>query len=223
MIRDKSVIAIILAGGRNLGRCSRESQLPAALWPVGEEAVLQRLLEHLARQGVTEAALFSNGDDLLRQKLSHLNSNYNLKLKFLDEPLPMGTAGCIRKAAEDEDGRLFIIFSAAVVSPPDIDFLLQAHNKGQSHLTVFFNPSQNGNLRIGNPADIYVCDRALSSMYLPMDTLISNKDLFLLWLASVKWFKQLLFQKMLEIFKIGGDIYLLSVISCSRQQTQQEA
>jgi exosortase len=138
------------------------------LWPVGEEAVLQRLLEHLARQGVTEVALFSNGDASLLQKLSHLNGHHNLKLKFLDEPLPMGTAGCIRKAAEDEDGQLFIVFAAAVVSPPDIDFLLRAHNDGKSHLTVFFNPSQNNNQQYGRPADIYVCDRS-ALQYIPAD------------------------------------------------------
>ncbi len=168
MIRDKLVTAIVLASRLNFGRFSIKSQLQTALWPVGEEPVLQRLLIHLARQGITKVVVCSNGDDSVIQRLSHLKINSSLKLKFLDEPLPLGTAGCIRKVAEDEGGQLFVVFTAAIVSPPEIDLLLRAHNNGKSHLTAFFNPSRNGDKRYGKPVEIYVCDRSIVK-YIPTD------------------------------------------------------
>jgi exosortase len=168
MINDKSVIAIVLAGCRGFDKRSLESSLSTALWPVGEESVLQHLLEHLSQQGITKAVICSNSDASLPVEINNSNHKNNLNLKFLDEPLPMGTAGCIRKAAENDDGQLFIIFSAAVVSPPEIDLLLRVHNDGKSHLTAFFNPGQNEKLRFGRPADIYVCDRDVLD-YIPAD------------------------------------------------------
>jgi exosortase len=157
----QNIMAIILAGSRNFGWSQLHTQLPVSLWPVGEKSVLRHLLDHLERQGITKVVVCSNGDASLLRESCHLNNHYNLELKFLDEPLPMGTAGCIRKAADDGEKRLFIVFTAAVVSPPDIDYLLQAHNEGGSNLTVFFNSGQNGNQRYGRPADIYVCDRSV--------------------------------------------------------------
>ena len=164
----QDIITIILAGGRNFGLSSLHTHLPVSLWPVGEEPILPRILAHLARQGITKAIVCSNEDASLIKRFNYLNSNDNLKLKFLNEPLPIGTAGCIRKAAENEDGQLFIVFNSAMVSPPEIDLLLRAHNEGKSLITVFFNPGQDNNKRLGRPADIYVCDRSILQ-YIPQE------------------------------------------------------
>ena len=138
----KQVIkAIILAGNHDFGTCKLASHLPTALWPVLDKPALERLLRHLSRQGITQAAICSNGDaSLLKKSIPNINS---IELEFLDEPLPVGTAGCIRDVANRDPNALFLIFRAGMTSPPDINVLTKAHRIGKSDLTVVFESDQN--------------------------------------------------------------------------------
>jgi len=133
-IKKRNIKAIILAGSRDFGRCPLASHLPTALWPIAGKPALEQLLRHLSRQGVKQATICSNGDaSLLQNSVSCVNS---MQLKFLDEPLPVGTAGCIRDAADGDTNELFLILPAGLISPPNIDMLIQAHLAGNSDLTI---------------------------------------------------------------------------------------
>jgi NDP-sugar pyrophosphorylase family protein len=134
------------------------SQLPKTLWPVAGESVLQRLLISLAKQGLQKAIVCSNGDTSLLRRSVCLESNHNINVEFLDEPLPVGTAGCIRDAVGDDSGRLLLVLPACIVNPPKIEPLLQAHLSSKSDLTVVLNPDT------GNPADIYICSSSLKKL-----------------------------------------------------------
>ena len=151
-----SVKAIILMGGRDFGRCPLASRVPTALWPVAGKPVLERLLDHLADQGVRQVALCSNGEG------SHLAeficADERLELTLLDEPLPVGTAGSLRSAAGDGTEALLLVFPASVASPPEIDMLIKAHREGQSDLTVMLNPDCGNGLEAGQASGIYVCN-----------------------------------------------------------------
>ena len=138
MRRNQSIKAIILVGSRDFGRCPLTTELPPALWPVLGKSVLERLLTSLADQGIKHVAICSNGNGSQLAKLIHADNR--LELKYLDEPLPAGTAGCIRDAAGDETDTLYLVFSAGIICPPVIDILIKAHRDCQSDLTVMFNP-----------------------------------------------------------------------------------
>lgn len=131
------------------------SRVPTALWPVAGKPVLERLLNHLADQGVRRVALCSNGEG------SHLAeficADERLELTLLDEPLPVGTAGSLRGAAADGTEALLLVFPASVVSPPQVEVLVNAHRKGQSDLTVMLNPNCADNSNGGQASGIYVC------------------------------------------------------------------
>ena len=111
-VKEQSIKAIILVGSRDFGRCPLTSELPAALWPVLGKPVLERLLTSLADQGIRQAAICSNDNGSQLAKLIHADNR--LELKYLDEPLPAGTAGCIRDAADDETDALYLVFSAGI-------------------------------------------------------------------------------------------------------------
>ena len=139
----KQIKAIILAGRRDFGRCPLASRLPTALWPVAGKPVLEHLLTSLADQGIKQATICSNGDvSLLAESI---RADDRLELSFLDEPLPAGTAGCIRDATDDETDALLLVFPASVIHPPEIEVLIKAHSDGQSDLTVMFNPGCGNN------------------------------------------------------------------------------
>ena len=168
-LRKQNMKAIILAGGHDFGRCPLAPHLPAALWPVAGKPVLERLLISLADQGIKQAVICSNGDSALLAESIHADNR--LELKALNEPLPVGTAGCIRDAVGDETdvlssrpswlgqaetgkAGLLLVFPASMTCPPKIDVLISAHRDGQSDLTVLLNPGCGNGKSLGEPAEI---------------------------------------------------------------------
>ena len=152
----QNVKAIILVGSRDFGRCPLSSSLPTAMWPVAGKPVLERLLIHLADQGIKQAVVC--GSCVSSLPAEKILADDRLELSFLDESLPAGTAGCIREAVSDGTEALLMVFPASIVCPPEIDVLIKAHRDGQSDLTVMLNPCDADNTNIGQASGIYVCD-----------------------------------------------------------------
>jgi exosortase len=173
LLRQDSVKAVILVSGRDFGRCPLASQLPTALWPVMNESALQRLLRHLSSQGISKATVCSNGDASLLAGC--VTTTGSMELKFLDEQLPAGTAGCLRDAAAGDGDSLFVVCCAAIVSLPDINFLVREHQNSGREFTValetVFEDGQHNNV----PADIYVCDHKILE-YIPKDGYYDIKE-----------------------------------------------
>jgi len=168
----KTMKAIILAGGCDFGRSELAAGLPTALWPVAGKPALERLLDSLAEQGIAEVVVCSNGQIsmLARPSTGGLAESIRvpllscqcenagpMKVEFRDETLPVGTAGAIRDAARGDKESVFFIFPAAIVCPPKIEALLSAHRRGESDLTVMFNPGCGSDQALGDPCGIYVC------------------------------------------------------------------
>ncbi len=158
-VKKQKIKAVILAGCRDFGRCPVATRLPTALWPVLEKPALERLLVYLAKQGIKQATICSNGDSSLLEESIHIDKR--LDIKFLNEKLPAGTAGCIRDTSGDKSDALILVLPASIVSPPSIDTLISAHRKGQSDLTVMFNPNYRNGKSLGEPAGIYVCEGSI--------------------------------------------------------------
>ena len=110
MLGKKLTKAIILTGCRDFGRHILPSKLPTALWPVAGKSVLERLLTSLAEQDIKQATVCSNGDGSLLAESIKVDAR--MELEFLDEPLPVGTAGCIRNAASNKTDALLLVFPA---------------------------------------------------------------------------------------------------------------
>lgn len=163
-INKQNVKVIILVGSRDFGRCPVASRLPTALWPIAGRPAIEHLLRHLCRQGIKQATVCSNGDALLlKESITTMSS---MQLKYLDEPLPVGTAGCIRDTSDGDKDELFLVFPAAILTPPNVDMLIQAHKAGRSDLTVMLEPNV-GNGDSGNHASgIYICQASVLE-YIP--------------------------------------------------------
>ena len=169
----ENIKVIILAGSRDFGRCPLTSRLPTALWPIVDKSAIEHLLHHLARQGIKQATVCSNGDVLLLKE--SIATTSSIQLEFLDEPLPVGTAGCIRDAAEGNTDELFIVFPAGIISPPGVDSLIRAHRAGKSDLTVMLEPeTENGNSE-NRSAGIYICQASVLE-YIPNEGYCDIKE-----------------------------------------------
>ncbi len=148
---------IILAAGRDFGRCPIASRVPSALWPVVDKPVLVRLLSGLARQGIKRATICSHGDTTLLKQAVDAAMVRDMDVEFLDEPLPVGTAGSIRDAVKDRADGLLVVMSGSIVYPPDINVLVTSHRARGADLTVVLNLANGG----GQAANVYVCERAV--------------------------------------------------------------
>lgn len=153
---EQNIRVIILVGMRDFGRYPLASRLNTTLWPVFEKTVLERLLTHLANEGIRQVVVCSGEE--ASSLAGSIRVDNRLEIEFLDEPLPVGTAGCLREAVRGDEDALLLVFSASIVSPPEIGVLIDAHNEGQSDLTVFLNPCDEESNQPGQAAGIYVCD-----------------------------------------------------------------
>ncbi len=167
----ENVLAIILAGGRDFGRCPLKSRLPAPLWPLEGKPVIVRLLSNLASQGIKRAVICGGADTEIYQKC-HWMSCDEIEISFLNEPLPVGTAGCIRDASLGRTENVLLVLHGAIISLPKIELLLKMHSQTNSDLTVFLNPPRNN---CENPefAGIYVCSRDVLK-YIPQDRILRS-------------------------------------------------
>jgi len=140
--------------------------VPTALWPVGGEAVLRRLIGHLSNQGIKYITVCSNGDSSLLAKAVDTGNPPDLELRFKEESLPVGTAGSFRDAVDGENDKLFVVIPASIVNPPDISLLVAAHHDQSADLTVAFNPGSQNDSKRGDVAGIYVCNSSVLE-YIP--------------------------------------------------------
>ena len=152
---------VILAMGRDFGRCPVASRVPTALWPVVGKPVLKRLICSLAEQGVKDITVCCDADSELLRESVDVSPNSSLNIRFLDKPLPVGTAGLVREAAKGSDEKLLLVLSAAMICPVKISDLVAEHYGKDSDLTVVFNPTEAGDGGLGQPANIYLCEPAV--------------------------------------------------------------
>jgi exosortase len=159
-LSGQKIKAVILAGGRDFGRCPLTSNLPTALWPVAGRPALKRLLEHLVNQGINDIVIFSGQNKSILTE--YLQIDKRIHIEYLDEPLPVGTAGSIREAVKSGDDSLLILFPSSLTYLPDIEALIDEHIEQKSDLTVVLEPApKNINRDAERASGIYICNTSV--------------------------------------------------------------
>lgn len=157
--KRQNIKAVILAGRHDFGLYTLTSRLPTALWPVGTKTVLAQLLQHLYSQGIGRAVV------CCREEKTQLQASIcgpdNMKLDFLDELMPLGTAGSIRRAVTNGDASSLLIIHAGMVCPPDIDDVIKKHYNTKSDLTVVLHPKPDRDESESESAGIYLCESSV--------------------------------------------------------------
>jgi len=152
---ETRIRTVVLVGRQDFGRCPLAARLPVALWPVGGKPMLERLLRHLAGEGIRSVALCC-GDSVSRS-VGAIQTDSQLAVRLVVEELSSGTAGCLRDAVTADPGDLILVLSGSMVCPPSIRDLVDAHTSSQADLTVAFNPDSSGESAHGASAEIYLC------------------------------------------------------------------
>ncbi len=152
---EARIRTVVLVGRQDFGRCPLAARLPVALWPIVGKPAVERLLRHLANEGVRDVALCC--DDVASSSVGAVETDRRLTVRLVIEELSSGTAGCLRDAVVSDPGELILVFSGSIVRPPSIRNLVEAHTHHGADLTVVFNPDPSGQSSYGTSAEIYLC------------------------------------------------------------------
>ncbi len=91
--------AIILAGGLGTRLKPLTDEVPKSLIPIKNKPLLQHLIEHFHKCGVTNIILSVGYKEEQIKRYFQDGAKFGVKISYSPESLPLGTGGAIKKAA----------------------------------------------------------------------------------------------------------------------------
>lgn len=130
---DKSVRAVILAGGRGRRLEPYTSVLPKPLMPVGDRAIVEIIVDRLVECGITDITLCVG-------YLAHLiEAVFNgrprgAQMTYVHEETPLGTAGPLRLV--DDLDSTFLVLNGDLLTDLRFDELVDLHRRAGNLVTI---------------------------------------------------------------------------------------
>jgi len=128
---------VVIAGGLGLRLRPLTETRPKALIPLVDRPLISYLLDALPSSCeeviIAVNYLFAQVRDFFR------THEYPMKIRVVDEPEPLGTAGAIKNVEQYIRGP-FAVYNGDVVDTLDFDGLVQAHKKGRGVATIALWP-----------------------------------------------------------------------------------
>lgn len=134
--------ALILAGGKGTRLRPLTVYTPKPIVPMGNRPFLLSQLEILRRADVLDVILSLNYQPDKIEQILEDGSQYNVKLRYLTEPMPMGTAGAYRFAA-DFLKTTTIVFNGDILTDIDLNAVVALHEQRQATATIVLTPVEN--------------------------------------------------------------------------------
>lgn len=139
--------ALFLAGGFGTRLKPITNDLPKPMVPIMGKPLLERNIENLKRFGINEIVLSTCYKPSKIRKYFGDGSRLGVKISYICEDKPLGTAGAIKNAEKFLDDT-FIVFNADILSDFDISEMLSFHRKKGALATIAVtqldNPSAYG-------------------------------------------------------------------------------
>jgi len=137
------VQAIVLVGGEGTRLRPLTESVPKPALTLVDRPFLAYMVEWLAEHGVTEVVLACGFmPDALREALGD-GGSAGVRIRYVVEPEPRGTAGAIRFVAEElgaELDRRFLALNGDVLTDLDLSALLAAHADRGARATLGLHP-----------------------------------------------------------------------------------
>jgi mannose-1-phosphate guanylyltransferase len=133
--------AVVLVGGFGTRLRPLTLHTPKQMLPVVNRPMIERVIEHVARQGVTSAVLSLGYRPDAFQDAYPDGTCAGVPLHYAIEPEPLDTAGAIRFAALDAgiDER-FLVLNGDILTDLDIAAVLDFHDKAGAEGTIVLHP-----------------------------------------------------------------------------------
>jgi NDP-sugar pyrophosphorylase family protein len=138
---NESTRVVILAGGRGTRLAPYTSILPKPLMPIGDRAILEIVVEQLVHHGFSDVVLsVGHLAHLIRAVFDHgqsaqaVNGSRPTRISYVQEELPLGTAGSLRLVSHLH--RSFLVMNGDLLTTLDYADLLRRHREAGNVVTI---------------------------------------------------------------------------------------
>ncbi len=141
--------AVVMAGGEGSRLRPLTSRRPKPLAPVANKPVMEHIVDLLRRHGITDiiATLHYLADEI--ESYFGDGSAFGVKMRYVVEDTPLGTAGAVRLAADMIGDEPFLIISGDALTDLDLTALIADHTDSGAVATITLQ-------RVTNPLEFGV-------------------------------------------------------------------
>ncbi len=109
-LRPKSKIrqAVVMAGGKGARLHPYSATLPKPLMPLGDITILELLLYQFQKAGITDVVMSINHLGHLIKAYFADGAKYGMRITYVSEDHPLGTAGALASVIDDLDEHFFV-------------------------------------------------------------------------------------------------------------------
>ncbi len=126
---------MIQAGGKGARLRPYTLILPKPLMPVGDLPVIETLLKWLRRNGVSETCVTVGYLGHLIRALCGDGSQWDMKIRYSEEPEPLGTVGALNLLRDHLD-ETFLMLNGDLITDIDLGAFTAFHKEKKSMVTV---------------------------------------------------------------------------------------
>ena len=133
--------AVILVGGEGTRLRPLTCNIPKPMVPVANRPFLEHMLNHLKRHGIDDVVL------AVCYLPDHISSYFGdgsalgMRLAYIVEEAPLGTAGAVRNVHEREPfGSTFLVFNGDVYTDLDLTAMIESHRELRATASIALTP-----------------------------------------------------------------------------------
>jgi len=127
---------VLMAGGYGRRLLPLTKKVPKPLIKVADKSIIELIIRHLAEQGFVNFYISTFYKHYLLKKKLGSGNKYGVKISYLTERKPLGTAGSLSLIKKKYKNIPFIVMNADLLTKLDFAELLEFHKKNKSIATV---------------------------------------------------------------------------------------
>ena len=133
-IKYKNLHVVIMAGGLGTRLKPYSNILPKPLLPYEDKTILESVIDSFLEFGFKKFIISVNYKNILiKSFFKELNPKY--KISFLEEKIPLGTAGALRKLYS-KSNKTYIVTNCDTILDIDFNELCKYHQKSGNDLSI---------------------------------------------------------------------------------------
>ena len=134
--------AVIMAGGKGTRLLSlTKDEIPKPMTPVCGKPILQWQIERLKENGITDIVLIIGHLGHKIQEFFGDGSEMGLRIRYIEETIPLGTAGAFYYLRPLLSGNSFFLVFGDVLFDVDLERMVRFHEAKKSKATLFVHPN----------------------------------------------------------------------------------
>ncbi|MCD4813227.1 mannose-1-phosphate guanyltransferase [bacterium] len=135
--------AMIMAGGFGTRLRPLTCSLPKPMVPMVNRPMLEHIIDLLKRHGFTEMVMALYFQPEVIQEYFGDGSNWGVKINYILPDSDLGTAGCVKNAADFFGKDTFLVISGDVLTNIDLTKAIAYHKDNQSLATIVLTREEN--------------------------------------------------------------------------------